>query len=80
MKRELRMAHFFNKKEAEILIGVFPELTDFVTDIDGKHFEIEDEYEKKHTITLKAIEILSEHFELTINSHYIDIKPNSWVK
>lgn len=31
MKRELRMAHFFNKKEAEILIGVFPELTDFFT-------------------------------------------------
>ena len=77
MKRELRMPYFFNKKETEILIGVFPELNNFVTDIDGKHFEIEDEYEKKHTITLKAIEILSEHFELTINNYYIDIKPNS---
>ena len=77
MKRELRMPHFFNKRETEILIGVFPELTDFVTEIDSRHFEIEDEYEKKHTITLKAIEILSEHFELTINNYYIDIKPNS---
>ena len=44
MKRELRMTHFFNKKETEILIGVFPELNNFVTDIDGKHLEIEDEY------------------------------------
>ncbi len=80
MKIELRMPHFFNKKETEILIGSFPELNNFVTDIDGKHFEIEDEYGKKHVVTLKAIEILSEYFELTINNNEMSIKPNTWVK
>ncbi len=77
MKIELRMPHFFNKKETEILIGSFPELNNFVTDIDGKHFEIEDEYGKKHVVTLKAIEILSEYFELTINNNEMSIKPNT---
>ena len=77
MKLELRMAHFCTKKEIEILIGFFPELTDFVTEIDSKHFEIDDEYGKKHVVTLKAIEILSEYFELTINNNEMSIKPNS---
>lgn len=80
MKIELRMPYFFNKKETEILIGSFPELNNFVTDIDGKHFEIEDEHGKKHVVTLKAIEILSEYFELTINNNAMSIKPNTWVK
>ena len=77
MKLELRMCHFFNKKEVDLLLEVFPELSNFVTEIDSKHFEIEDEYGKKHVVTLKAIEILSEYFELTINNNEMSIKPNS---
>lgn len=74
MKRELKMSRFFNRDEVEILWGLFPELSNYTVEIDNRHYEIEDEYEKKRTITLKAIEILSEHFELTINNYHIYIK------